>query len=100
MALEAAYSAPQRPGPLRLRRLALGLKQSEVAHLAGVSREQVIRLEAGTCDPHWRTAVALAAALESEPAELFPLKAPNEKRPAGRPGALTTSAGQGRRGEA
>ena len=65
------WTAP--PGPLRLRRLTLGLKQVEVAALAGLSREQLIRLEAGTSSPGWRTAQRLAAALDCNAEELFPI---------------------------
>lgn len=79
------------PGPLRLRRLALGLRQADVAELSGVSREQVLRLEAGTCLPSWPTAVKLAAALGTDPAAIFPL---NEERPAVTPGASQDSAVQ------
>lgn len=77
------------PGPLRLRRLALGLTQADVAELAGVSREQVIRLEAGACDPRLSTASALAGALCVDLADVFPVR---EKRPVGEPGASTTLA--------
>ena len=61
------------PGPLRLRRLTLGLTQADVAARAGISRDQVVRLEAGLSSPTWRTAVALAAALDRSPLELFPV---------------------------
>jgi transcriptional regulator with XRE-family HTH domain len=69
-------SQPQRaaPGPLRLRRLTLGLTQAEVAGLAGLSREQVVRLEAGACEPTWRTVRCLAVALKAEPTEIFPAR--------------------------
>ncbi len=78
------------PRPLRLRRLTLGLRQADVAELAGVSREQVVRLEAGACSPTWATVQRLAAVLAADPVALFP---PDEKRPAGEPGASTTLAG-------
>ena len=61
------------PGPLRLRRLTLGLTQADVAARAGISRDQVVRLEAGLSSPTWRTAVALAAALDRSPLQLFPV---------------------------
>jgi transcriptional regulator with XRE-family HTH domain len=60
------------PGPLRLRRLTLGLTQGELALLSGVSREQIVRLEASTCNPTWRTVTRLASALSCSPAALFP----------------------------
>lgn len=43
-----------------------------MAAAAGVSREQIIRLEAGSSMPMWRTVIALADALGAEPMELFP----------------------------
>lgn len=69
----ASYPPPRSaPGPLRLRRLALGLRQSDVALLAGCSREQIVRLEAGDCVSNLRTAAALAQALNADLVELFP----------------------------
>jgi transcriptional regulator with XRE-family HTH domain len=85
----ASSQSPRRspPGPLRLRRLALGLLQADVADLAGVSREQVVRLEAGACVPRIDTAARLASALSCGPSDIFPL---NKSSPAGEPG-LTES---------
>jgi len=85
------WTAP--PGPLRLRRLTLGLKQVEVAALAGLSREQLIRLEAGTSSPGWRTAQRLAAALDCNAEELFPI---TSEAPAGGPTPREATARQGR----
>lgn len=84
---------PQRrpPNPLRLRRLTLGLTQADLARLAGVSREQVQRLDTGRCVPTWPTAHAVAVALDCEPGALFP----NERSPGGNQGSATTAA-QGR----
>lgn len=83
---------PQRtaPGPLRLARLALGLTQADVAARSGVSREQIVRLEAGECDPTWRTALALGDALGREPLTIFPPR--NDERPADQPGARESHA--------
>jgi len=57
----------------------------------------VVRLEAGICEPTWRTALALADALEAEPLTLFP----NREDPGHYSGvsAETSTAGQGRRDE-
>ena len=60
------------PGGLRLRRLTLGLTQSDLAARSGVARNQITRLEGGQCEPLWRTVCLLAAALDADPAELFP----------------------------
>jgi transcriptional regulator with XRE-family HTH domain len=59
------------PGPLRLRRLELGLRQEDVAEAAGLNRVTVARLESGASAPSWATAAALAAALDADPAALF-----------------------------
>jgi DNA-binding XRE family transcriptional regulator len=60
------------PGPLRLRRLELGLRQEDVAQIAGLARETIVRLEAGTAEPSWRTATKLARALDCQPDRIFP----------------------------
>jgi DNA-binding XRE family transcriptional regulator len=60
------------PGPLRVHRLVSGRTQAELASEAGLSREQVVRLERGTCSPSLRTALALADALGCELVEIFP----------------------------
>lgn len=62
------------PSPLRLRRLTLGLTQAEVADEARRSREQIGRLEAGTCVPTWPTVQRLSTVLRAAPDELFPLE--------------------------
>lgn len=73
MSHSAAYLPPGNPpSPLRMRRLALGYRQIDVATLAGRSREQIRRLEAGECEPGWRTVQALAVALCCTSDELFP----------------------------
>ncbi|HUR86324.1 MAG TPA: helix-turn-helix transcriptional regulator [Solirubrobacteraceae bacterium] len=77
---ESCQSLRTPPSPLRLRRLALGLRQVDVAELAGLSREQIVRLEAGDCTPGWGTVQRLAAALQASPEVLFPL---NDEAPAG-----------------
>lgn len=49
-----------------------GYRQRDLAAISGVSREQIIRLEGGTCEPRLATARALARALECEPEDIFP----------------------------
>ncbi len=62
------------PNALRLRRLALGLRQQDVADVAGISREQIGKLETGQAtDPHLSTVQALACALGCVADDLFPL---------------------------
>jgi DNA-binding XRE family transcriptional regulator len=73
------------PSALRLRRLTLGLRQADLADRAGISREQVVRLELKHCEPTWGTAHSVAAALASKPEDLFP-PAPNEVVAAGEVG--------------
>lgn len=85
------------PRPLRMRRLALGLTQLEVASRAGISRNQVARLEVETHGPRLSTIRALARALDCDPAAIFSLHGPaNDERLAARPGVVTTSGGQAR----
>jgi len=98
MSLPASSSALRTPpGPLRLRRLALGLRQSDVAELAGLSREQIVRLEGGSCIPRLDTAQRLAAVLGCDPAIIFPV---NDERPGRDTEALIKiRPDQGRHGE-
>lgn len=60
-------------GPLRYHRQLKGLTQVELAELTGVSREQIINLELGYCQPQYTTAVALALALGCGLLDIFPL---------------------------
>lgn len=60
------------PTPLRLRRVSLGMRQNDLAAAAGISVDQLHRLEKGDCEPMWRTARRLALALALPPEELFP----------------------------
>lgn len=57
--------------PLRVRRIALGLRQTDLAKLAGVSRETVSRIETGD-PPRMTTAHALASVLDEPVDRLFP----------------------------
>jgi DNA-binding XRE family transcriptional regulator len=85
------------PGPLRLRRLELGLTQRDLAGLAGVSHWQIMRLEARTCSPMLSTALALAGALRADLADVFP----ETSNGAAGNGAVAKTAGVGgRHGEA
>jgi DNA-binding XRE family transcriptional regulator len=57
--------------PLRMRRLACGLTQAELAVRAGVSRQLVAAVEAGRNVPAVDAALALAGALSSSVEQLF-----------------------------
>ena len=61
----------RRPSCLAVCRVSRGLSQTDLAQLAGVSRETVSRLERGG-DPRWRTAQAVADALGFDLAFVFP----------------------------
>jgi len=70
------------PRPLRARRQALGLTQLEVASRAGISRNQVSRLEVEAHGPRLSTLRALARALDCDPAAIFSLHGPvNDEGP-------------------
>jgi transcriptional regulator with XRE-family HTH domain len=60
------------PTALRLHRVAAGLRQTDLAELAELSRETVVNLENGKTKPAPQTVKALAAALGVTGAELFP----------------------------
>lgn len=70
------------PSPLALLRFLGNLSKIDVAHRAGLSETTVRRIENGGT-PQWRTAVALAAALNVDPWVLFPAKGYNGDDPAG-----------------
>lgn len=55
--------------PLKLKRVAEGLSQLELAELAGISREQISKIEGGKVDPRVSTLTTLAIALRCAPAE-------------------------------
>jgi DNA-binding XRE family transcriptional regulator len=67
------------PSPMRVWRVAAGLRQSDLARLAGVSEPQVNRIEAGHSNPRLSTARALAAALSTTVDELFPATAERDR---------------------
>ena len=75
------------PGSLRLRRLTIGATQEEIAERAGISREQLVRLEAQTCAPSLRTALALAEALDADLLTLFPTQSGGERQLGRAPGS-------------
>jgi len=89
-----------KPQPLRMRRLALGLTQREVASSAGLSLNEVSRLERGKHGPRLSTIQALAGALGCDAAAIFSLHGPaNDEGPGGRnPGPVTTPTGDNRSG--
>ena len=53
-------------------RLARGLTQTQLAELSGVSQPHVSALERGLWDPRLGTLLAMARALNVEPADLLP----------------------------
>lgn len=57
---------------MRERRLRLGLSTADVASLVGISSQAIWQFEKGKRIPLDRTKVALARALGTTPAELFP----------------------------
>jgi transcriptional regulator with XRE-family HTH domain len=67
---------------LARRRFAAGLDQRELADISGVRQETISRIETGKVKPRRRTALALAAALNSPPGDLFPALSP-ETAPSG-----------------
>lgn len=60
------------PLPLALRRIELGLEQTDVSRLTGLAPETISRLENGHRRPRTETKRLLAAALASRPEDLFP----------------------------
>ncbi len=60
------------PSPLRVWRTAVGLTQAELGRLSGVSRGRIIALERSRGKPRRSTALALAAVLDCEVADLWP----------------------------
>lgn len=65
--------------PLKLRRVEIGFSQLDLSRAAGISREQISKIESGKADPRLSTLEALARALECPLANLAPL---NDKREA------------------
>jgi len=59
------------PSPLALLRFVRGFSQVETARQAGISEGTVRRIEKGGT-PQWRTAVAIAAAMNVDASTLFP----------------------------
>ena len=58
--------------PLRLRRIAKGLTQSDVAQAAGISQQLMSKLEAGRIKLGPEKAVVFSDILDCRPAELIP----------------------------
>lgn len=84
------------PSPLALRRLTMGLSQTEVGERAGVRGDTVSRLERGDM-PQLRTARKIAAVLDTTVEELFPPG--NDEGPARPPSPVQASAPSGRHEE-
>lgn len=76
------------PSPLALRRIALGLDQTDVAALTDLAAVTISRLENGHHRPTRVTQRALAAALECEIGDIFP---DNESSHPGKGGSTTTT---------
>jgi transcriptional regulator with XRE-family HTH domain len=55
-----------------LRPLSLGLTIGDVATAARLNRQWLAVLERGGASPRWRTALALAEALDCDPQDIFP----------------------------
>jgi predicted transcriptional regulator len=53
------------PAELRAKRMQLGLKQADVARLAGISQSMVARIEAGSVDPRVSTLIKIVDVLKS-----------------------------------
>jgi transcriptional regulator with XRE-family HTH domain len=79
--------------PLRVVRTGRGMRQADVATLAGVSRPHLSELEAGHYRPRRATAERLAAALAWPLAELFPIYDDGRADDAA---AVTTTGGRAR----
>ena len=58
----------------------MGLTQQELSELSGVSRRRIVTLEQGKGSPRRVTAVALAAVLGLEVADLWPELSDNYKK--------------------
>jgi transcriptional regulator with XRE-family HTH domain len=72
MSRSVEYTQHRQPSPLAVRRLTLGLLQTEVAERAGVGRDYISRLERGEHQPSLAVARALAVALDCHPDDIFP----------------------------
>jgi DNA-binding XRE family transcriptional regulator len=67
------YPRPRRGmTPLRQVRLLSGMRQSDVAAAAGVARQTVSLLEAGSRNPHLSTAAAISRVLGTTIEAIFP----------------------------
>ncbi|WP_026917597.1 helix-turn-helix transcriptional regulator [Gordonia shandongensis] len=65
------------PSPVRAARTAAGLRQADLAHATGVSRQTIVSLERGDYSPSVHLALRIARTLDSTVEDLFPL--PEEK---------------------
>lgn len=71
-----SYPLPSPPHPLKVARITRGLRQRDLAELAGVSRDTIGRLESGE-SPTLTTARAIARIIDEPVDNLFP---PTEAR--------------------
>jgi DNA-binding XRE family transcriptional regulator len=72
LTLPGSASLPAVPTPLKLFRIASGMRQADLELASHVSREQISRLELGRCQPHAETRRRLADALAQPEAVVFP----------------------------
>ncbi len=56
---------------IKRRRIALGLKQMELAKMAGVSQSLIAKIETGTTDPSYSNVVKIFRALERKPSRVI-----------------------------
>lgn len=77
-AIRPAVARPEvervRPSPLALRRLALGLKQTDLCLLTGMAQSTIARIENGRRRPRASTRKRLALALGCSVDDIFPAK--------------------------
>jgi transcriptional regulator with XRE-family HTH domain len=97
-ALREARTRRSLPVPARRRslRVGAGVTQAAVASVVGVTRPAIARYEQGSRTPRGVALERYLAVLERLANE--PELAPNDERPAARPGVVSISAGRGRHG--
>lgn len=88
-----------RTAPLTVYRITQGLRQRDLADLAGVRPETICRIERGRHRPQPSTAAAIAAALGVSREAIFPEGSYNDERRPDQGAAVQTSTGQGRHDE-
>lgn len=68
---EGAAPVPAAGGRLRIKRLAQGLSQEQLAQASGVSRQAIAGMESGRWAPSLKVALAIARALDASVEDLF-----------------------------